>query len=160
MRFPKKTVAWILLATLPLGGYITYGAVTNLLRWQVTVTATTVSFDSTPVNAMTASQWYNETVVVTTVSTFQDGLHIAIDNETATGQMTSYSPNTVGCVSVSVDNALVAGRQGSGTPGTAYDNLIFDQQSTSFKTISNGTSFLVSVNFYCPGHYSIYVSLL
>lgn len=158
MRLPKKTIAWILLATVPLASYITYGTVTNLLRWQLTVSPTTVSFGTTPVSALTNYQWYNETVVVTTVATFQAGLHLAIDNETAAGQTAPFSANTVGCVLVYVDNSSVVGRQGSGVPGQPFDNLIFDQ--TTKKTVSNGTSFLVSVNFSCIGHYSIYVSLL
>jgi hypothetical protein len=158
MRLPKKTIAWILLATVPLASYITYGTVTNLLRWQLTVVPTTVSFGTTPVSTLTSSQWYNETVVVTTIATFQGGLHVAIDNETATGQTTSFSPNTGSCVFVNVDNSSVAGRQAGGLPGGPFDNLIFDQ--TTKKTVSNGTSFFVSVNFYCVGHYSIYVSLL
>jgi len=135
---------------IPFVGYYTYGAVTNLLQWHVTVTLTTLAFNGTPNPNLTNGQWDNETVTVTTTSSFASGLHIAVDNQTAAGQTTSFTVTGANSVYVRVDGIQLS------RTNTSLDNLVF---ASPPKTISNGSTFQVSIVFYDSGNYLVNLSL-
>ena len=139
------------MATIPLSIIAGYGITTSLVRWRVTVTQTSVGFATTPNSNLSTGLYDNETVVVSTsIPSFSAGLHIAVNNETSTGTTVSYTPSGKLTVTVRVDGVYLS------NTNQGLDNLVFESTP---KTVSNGSSFQLSVLFNVPGYYSLYISL-
>jgi hypothetical protein len=148
MKFPKKTIAWVLLATLPLLGYLAYAIISsNTLVYQIKVTPTTVSLSKSPATSLSVGQWDNETVTVTTGSTFSGFLYVDIANQSASIDQSSN-------VAVYIDGLLTAPRDPTpiGCTHNCFDHVVFDSPQ---RQISNGATFKVAIRFQAPANWIV-----
>jgi len=88
LHFPRRTIYWILIATLPLTAYIGYGIVSNVVQHNFTVSSINISSKSGFPAALNAGQDYTDTLLVASNQAFTGYLDVWISNTTCSGTIT------------------------------------------------------------------------